>query len=235
MAQEAWTDYPDMTWWKDYPDRWLLSVKADRMHNRAYGAYHRILCHMRREKPPGVILFSETRVMELGRMRESEFKTDRNLLLSAFRMYSDGTLHHEFLKELYRNVCRERYEAYVSGKISRARKVSKGKRGSSGPDSLDKPLPYRDPYGAWDKVDNWVANENRDSASVSGGLRGPIGGLSTPVGSLPIREEERREDKIFSSTQTASSPDGQNAGEENASFHSHLKKVVAEATTRRTA
>lgn len=234
MPKEVWTDYPRMEWWKLDPARWLLSRKFRAMPYQAKGPFCCICFELMREKVPGVVIYSDEQLSDWAMLSEEEWRHEKQHILKAFLMFEDKTLHQQTIKELFRDRCQQEYQYFVQGKrgaFKKAAQVSKKK--------INEPeLPaYHDPYTAWEKLRAMRADEAIKQGGLEGGLwgtiggldgRGAIGGLYPPLG---IREEERREDKIFSSTQASPPGDAEEDAveKEKPSFASHLKTVVANA------
>lgn len=194
MAQ-FWTDYPKMDWWKLDPARWLLSRKFKSMPYQARGPFCCICFEMMREKLPGVSAFCEEQFADWGMLKPDEWELEKLHILKGFIVFSDKTMQHETIKEYYRSRCESEYMYYEKGKSGahiKALKDKKAKKNSS-PDIL----PYLDPYETWVNKPFLRADLFIKQGGLEGGLWGAsTGGLQPPLG---IREEEKREDKIFSS------------------------------------
>lgn len=199
MAEEFWTDYPSMKWWKLEPARWLMSISFKNMPSAARGPYCCLCFRLMCEKLPGLILnpSDHKQLADWAMLKEKDWKKVREEVITGFVKYRDGSFHQETIKELFRARCVGAYDDYKKGMFGAIKAAENNKR----PANHLEVLPFLDPYHVWggreaaaglEGVSKGSTHQNRIIAADIKGTGEGLEGVSRPA-HQKRREEIRQE------------------------------------------
>lgn len=216
MAEEFWTDYPSMKWWKLEPARWLMSISFKNMPSAARGPYCCLCFRLMCEKLPGLILnpSDHKQLADWSMLKEKDWKKVREDVFTGFVKYRDGSFHQETIKELFRARCVSAHEDYEKGMNSAIKRAKENKK----PTDHLKVLPFFDPYHLWGGrgsggglegvsrgSDSKIAVFNSEINGSGGGLEG------VSRGSKQKRREEIRQESYLNQAADAPPPEAADA------------------------